>query len=47
MILIPKNPESLLLLLSTFIIHMLVAIIYCLCLFVLKTVVPERFVRDF
>jgi hypothetical protein len=43
----PKIPESFLLLLSAFIIHMLVAIIYCLCLFALGTVVPEPFIGDF
>jgi hypothetical protein len=43
----PKIAESLLLLLAAFIIHMFVAIIYCLCLFVLGTVVPEPFVGDF
>jgi hypothetical protein len=42
-----KIPESLLLLLSVFIIHMFVAIIYFLCLFVLGTIVPEPFIGDF
>jgi hypothetical protein len=43
----PKIPESLLLLLSAFIMLMFVAIIYCLCLFALGTVVPELFIGDF
>jgi hypothetical protein len=43
----PKILESLLLLLSTFIIHMFVAIIYCFCLFVLGTIVSEPFIGDF
>jgi hypothetical protein len=46
-IFVPKIPESLLLLLSTFIIHMFVVIIYCLYLFVLGTIVLEPFIGDF
>jgi hypothetical protein len=46
-ILTPKIQESLLLLLSAFIIHMFVVFIYCLCLFALGTIVPELFVGDF
>jgi hypothetical protein len=46
-ILAPKIPESLILLLSAFIIHMFVAIIYCSCLFVVGTVVLEPFIEDF
>jgi hypothetical protein len=46
-ILTPKIPEPLLLLISAFIIHMFVAIIYCLCLFVLGTIVLELFIGDF
>jgi hypothetical protein len=42
-----KIPELLVLLLFAFIIHISVAIIYCLCLFVLGTVVPEPFLGDF
>jgi hypothetical protein len=47
MIFVPKFPESLLLLLSAFIIHMFVATIYCFCLFALGTVVLDPFVGDF
>jgi hypothetical protein len=46
-ILVPKIPESLLLLLSAFIIHMYVTIIYCMCLFALGTIVPRPFIGDF
>jgi hypothetical protein len=47
MILAPKFSESLPLSLFAFIIHMLVAFIYCLCFLVLGTVVPEPFTKDF
>jgi hypothetical protein len=43
----PKILESLLLLLFSFLIHMFVAFIYCLCLFVLETVASEMFVGEF
>jgi hypothetical protein len=46
-ILMPKIPESLLLLVSAFIILMFVAIICCLCLFALGTIVPEPFIADY
>jgi hypothetical protein len=46
-ILTPKILESLLLLFFAFIINMFIAIIYCLYLFALGTIVPEPFIGDF
>jgi hypothetical protein len=46
-IFVPKIPESLLLLLFAFLIHMFVAFIHCLCLFAFGTVVSELFIEDF
>jgi hypothetical protein len=47
MIFMPKIPESLLHLLSAFMIHMFVAFIYCLGWFALGTIVPEPYIGDF